>query len=161
MTARTVVYDSGMLVALLHGKPTAIVLHQALRATVHRPVIIGPVLAQCWRPDPKSVHAFSQYLRDCTVPLARGAAPSIRGGENTTAACVACARTLSLDSYKRAGTMLGKAVLPAKKRPDAVDALVVVTAALHGPAQVLTSDPDDIRAYAATLDHPDIVVEKI
>ena len=27
MTARTVVYDSGMLVALLRGKPAALVLH--------------------------------------------------------------------------------------------------------------------------------------
>lgn len=161
MTARTVVYDSGMLVALLRGKPTALVLHHALRAAAHRPVIIGPVLAQCWRPDPKTVHSFSQYLKDCTVPLARGAAPPVRGGESAAAGCVACARTLSLESYKRAGTMLGKAALPPKKRPDAIDALVVVTAALHGPAQILTSDPDDIRAYAATLDHADIAVEKI
>jgi hypothetical protein len=57
--------------------------------------------------------------------------------------------------------MLGKAILPPKKRPDAVDALVVVTAALHGPAQILTSDPDDIRAYTATLDHADIIIEAI
>jgi hypothetical protein len=64
---------------------------------------LGPVVAQCWRPDPKT----------------------------------------------------------AKKRPDAIDALVVVTAALHGPAQILTSDPDDISACAATLDHADIAVERI
>ena len=57
--------------------------------------------------------------------------------------------------------MLGKAVLPARKQPDAVDALVVVAAALHAPAQVLTSDPSDIAAYAATLDHADITVERI
>jgi hypothetical protein len=42
-----------------------------------------------------------------------------------------------------------------------VDALVVVTAALHGPAQILTSDPEDIRGYMATLDHADIVTEAI
>jgi len=57
--------------------------------------------------------------------------------------------------------MLGKALLPPKKHPDAVDALVVVTAALHGPAQILTSDPEDIRAYTATLDHADIIAETI
>ena len=57
--------------------------------------------------------------------------------------------------------MLGNAALPGKKQPDAVDALVVVTAALHAPAQVLTSDPGDITAYAATLDHADITVERI
>jgi hypothetical protein len=150
-----------MLVALLRGKPAAVVLHHALRAAAHRPVIIGPVLAQCWRPDPKTVHAFSEYLKDCTVPQARDATPPVRGAVGIPNGCVACARTGSLDAYKRVGAMLGKAALPLKKRPDAVDALVVVTAALHGPAQILTSDPDDIRAYAATLDHADIITEKI
>jgi hypothetical protein len=57
--------------------------------------------------------------------------------------------------------MLSKAVIPAKKRPDAIDALVVITAALHGPAQIRTSDPDDISAYTATLDHADIAVERM
>jgi hypothetical protein len=42
-----------------------------------------------------------------------------------------------------------------------VNALVVVTAALHGPAQILTSDPDDICAYTATLDHADIITETV
>jgi hypothetical protein len=158
---RTVVYDSGMLVALLRGKPAALVLHHALRAAAHRPVVIGPVLAQCWRPDAKTVHAFGQYLKDCTVPQARDTAPPVRNGADITTGCVACARTFSLDSYQRAGAMLGKAALPAKKRPDAVDALVVVTAALHGPAQILTSVPDDMRAYAGTLNHADIAIERI
>jgi hypothetical protein len=66
-----------------------------------------------------------------------------------------------MDTCKRARAMLGKALLPPKKHPDAVDALVVVTAALHGPAQILTSDPEDIRAYTATLDHADIISETI
>jgi hypothetical protein len=29
------------------------------------------------------------------------------------------------------------------------------------PAQILTSDPEDIRAYTATLDHADIITEAI
>ena len=161
MTTRTVVYDSGMLVALLRGKPAAVVLHHALRAAAHRPIVIGPVLAQCWRPAPRTVHSFSQYLKDCTVPQARDSANPIRATDAITGGCVACARTASLDTYKRAGAMLGQARLPAKKRPDAVDALVVVTAALHGAAQILTSDPDDIRAYTATLDHADVITETI
>jgi hypothetical protein len=37
----------------------------------------------------------------------------------------------------------------------------MVTAALHGPAQILTSDPEDIRAYTATLDHMDIITQTI
>ena len=161
MIARTVVYDTGMLVALLRGKPTAQLLHHGLRTVPHRPIIIGPVLAQAWRPDPKTVHAFSQYLKDCTVPQTRDGTPPIQGAASVFAGCVACAGTFTLDSYKRAGAMLAEAKLPAKKQPDAIDALVVITAALHGPAQILTSDRGDITAYAATLDHADIVIEQV
>jgi len=158
---RTVVYDTGMILALLGGRPAALILHHSLRAAPHRPIIIGPVLAQSWRPDPNTVQAFSQYLKDCTVPQTRGSAPPVRGSAGASAGCVACAKAFTLESYKRAGAMLGKAVLPGKKQPDAVDALVVIAAALHAPAQVITSDPGDIAAYAATLDRADITVEHI
>jgi hypothetical protein len=40
-------------------------------------------------------------------------------------------------------------------------AALVLAAALHAPAQVITSDPGDINAYAATLDRADITVEQI
>ena len=56
---------------------------------------------------------------------------------------------------------ISPAPLPTFEDLTAVDALVVVTAALHGPAQILTSDPEDIRAYTATLDHADITTETI
>jgi hypothetical protein len=161
VSPRAVVYDTGMLLALLGGRPTALVLHHGLRAAPHRPIIIGPVLAQSWRPDPRTVYAFSQYLKDCTVPQTRGTASAIRGARAASAGCVACAKAFTLESYKRAGAMLGKAALPGKKQPDVVDALVVVAAALHAPAQILTSDPGDIAAYAATLDRADITVERI
>lgn len=150
-----------MLVALLRGRSVAVAIHHALRAAPHRPVIIGPVLAQTWRPDPRTVHAISRYLQDCTVPQARGAAAPVHDRPSSVDGCVACARTFTLDSYKRAGTMLAAAVLPAKGRPDAIDALVVIAAALHGPAQILTSDPDDIAAYAATLDRADITIQRV
>jgi hypothetical protein len=161
VNARAVVYDTGMLLALLSGKPTALVLHHALLVAPHRPVIIGPVLAQAWRPEPKTVYAFGPYLKDCTVPQVRGAAPPIRGRSAASADCVACAKTFTLDSCKRVGAMLGQAVLAGKKQPDVVDALVVMVAALHAPAQILTSDPGDVAAYAATLDHADITIERI
>ena len=161
MSARTVVYDTGMLLAMLCGDGVALALHHGLRAAPHRPVIIGPVLAQAWRPDPKTVHAFSGYLKDCTVPQARGAATPIKGMSAADTGCVACSKTSTLDSYKRAGAMLAKADPPGKRRPDAVDALVVVTAALHVPALVVTSDPGDLAAYAATLDSADIAIERI
>lgn len=161
MNARTVIYDAGMLVALLRGKRAALVLHHSLRAAAHRPIVIGPVLAQTWRSDPKTVHAFSQYLKDCTVPQTRGAASPVRAAASAASGCVACAGTCTLDSYKRAGAMLAAARLSSKTRPDAIDALVVVAAALHGPAQILTSDPDDIASYVATLDRADIAIEQI
>lgn len=161
MTGRTVVYDTGMLLAMLSGDAVALTLHHGLRTALHRPIVIGPVLAQAWRPDPKTVHAFSGYLKDCTVPQARGSAAPMQGKAATTVECVACAKTATLDSYQRAGAMLAKALLPGKKRPDAVDALVVVTAALHVPAQILTTDPGDLTAYVATLNHADIRIERI
>ena len=161
MTARTVIYDAGMLAALLRAKPVAVAIHHALRAAPHRPVIIGPVLAQTWRPDPRTVHVLRRYLEDCTVPQARGSAAPVRDRPGSVDGCVACAQTFTLDSYKRTGAMLGAAVLPAKARPDAIDALVVIAAALHGPAQILTSDPRDIAAYVATLDRADITIERV
>jgi hypothetical protein len=85
----------------------------------------------------------------------------MRASSSVPAGCVACARTFTLDSYKRAGVMLAEAKLPATKRPDVIDALVVIAAALHDPAQILTSNPGDITAYAATLDHADIVIEQV
>jgi hypothetical protein len=147
-----------MLVALLRGKPAAVVLHHALRAAAHRPIVISPVLAQSWRPDPKTVHAFSQYLKDYTVPQERDSATPIRLPMPSEAAAW---RTHGQPAWIHAsgrGPMLAKALLPPKKRPDA---LVVVTAALHVPAQILTSDPEDIRAYTGTLDHADIITETI
>jgi hypothetical protein len=161
VTARTVIYDTGMLLAMLRGDAVALTLHHGLRSAPHRPIVIGPVLARAWRPDPKTVHAFSGYLKDCTVSQTRGAASPMQGKVAARAGCVACAKTSTLDSCKRAGAMLAKAVLPGKKGPDAVDALVVVTAALHVPAQILTSDSDDLAAYAATLRHADITIERI
>jgi len=95
------------------------------------------------------------------VPQTRDGTPPIRGVAGLPAGCVACARTFTLDSYKRAGAMRTEARLSAKKRPDVIDALVVIAAALHGPAQILTSGPEDITAYAATLNHADIIIEHV
>jgi hypothetical protein len=161
MTVRTVVYDAGMLVALQREKSSARLAHRGFRKAPHRPILIGPVLAQIWRPEPKSAYAVSQYLKDCAVPQARDSASPVREAVGASVGCVACTKTLALESYKRAGAMLTNAKLPAKKRPDVVDALVVVAAALHGPALIYTSDPDDISAYAATLEHADIVIEHV
>ena len=47
--------------------------------------------------------------------------------------------------------MLGDVTLPAKKRPDVIDALVAFTAVEHDAIAVLTSDPLDISAYLDTM----------
>ena len=159
VTTGTVVYDSGMLVALLRGKPAAVVLDHALRAAAHRPIVIGPVLAQLAAATlRRSTHpARPEGLH---VPQTGDSVTPIRFTDAIGSRCVACARTASLDTYKRAVCMLGKALLPPKKRPDAVDALVVVTAALHVPAQILTSDPQHL-CLPGTLVYADIITETI
>jgi hypothetical protein len=161
VTDRIVVYDAGMLVALLRGQSRARQLHREWRVAPHRPIIIGPVLTQTWRSDPPTTYAFSRWLRDCVVPQTRGSASSVPGTANAAAACVGCTRTFTLDFYQRAGGMLAGVTLPARKRPDAVDAIVVLAAAIHAPAQIFTSDPDDLTAYAATLHNADIIVEPV
>ncbi len=48
--------------------------------------------------------------------------------------------------------------MPLKKKPDAVDAWVALAAARHGSAVIFTSDPDDVKAYLAVLEPPDVHV---
>ena len=47
--------------------------------------------------------------------------------------------------------LIGRADIPAKKRPDPVDGLVAPTAVQIGAAVVATSDPMDIQAYPDQL----------
>ncbi len=132
-----VIYDTGMLIALVGRKKRAQVEHAAI-ARHARPVVPGPVIAQVWRDSPHTRYIFSRYLHDCTVYL-----------------------NYTEQDYKRAGVMLGDAVLATKNHPDVIDALVVLTGAKHGRAVILTSDPGDIAAYAATLPKAEIDVAPI
>ncbi|ORT58494.1 hypothetical protein [Streptomyces sp. CB03238] len=127
MTAH-VVYDSGALIAVERGSAKLRYLHRTWRAAGITPVVPGPVLAQVWRGGARQ-YALAEFLKQCRVHVA-----------------------YTVDDYRRAGWMLGHADLPDKKRPDAVDALVVLTAVLHHTDTVVTSDPADVAAYAATLD---------
>jgi hypothetical protein len=122
-----VVYDSGALIAVDRQAADMRHLHGRLRAAGVRPLIPGPVLTQVWRGGSRQ-HGLAAFTRQCDVFT--GYTP---------------------DDYRRAGWMLGRAELPPRKHPDAVDALVVLTAVLHRTDVVVTSDPEDIRAYAATL----------
>ncbi len=65
--------------------------------------------------------------------------------------CGVCLAGHTVEDAKRAGACAARASLPAKKRPDVVDALVTVIAARHEQAVVLTSDPDDLCAYRDAL----------
>lgn len=120
--------------------------------------MLGPVLAQVWRPRPSLVHALAGVLKDCVVPQARSSEPPMRETKAGHPACPACATGPDLTDWRRVGTMLGQAALPVKKRPDAVDAWVALAAARHGSAVIFTSDPDDLLAYLAVLRPQDVHV---
>ncbi|MFD3355225.1 hypothetical protein [Streptomyces fradiae] len=72
--------------------------------------------------------------------------------------CLACATGPDLVDWRRAGTALGCATLPAKKRPDAVDAWVAFAAARHGGAVVFSTVPEGIRASLSVLAPVDVHV---
>ncbi|MFD0504046.1 hypothetical protein ACFQ0G_15895 [Streptomyces chiangmaiensis] len=109
-------------------------------------------------PRPALVYSLSGALKDCTVPQARTSEPPMRETKAGRPECLACVTGPDLVDWRRIGTALGQAVLPAKKRPDAVDAWVALAAVRHGSAVIFTSDPEDIRAYLAVLAPPDVHV---
>jgi hypothetical protein len=93
-----------------------------------RPIVPGPVVAQVWRNHARTCATLSRYLNECEIYTDYG-----------------------IEEYKRVGVMLGEVVLADKQRPDAVDALVALTAARRECAAILTSDPVGIKAYLETL----------
>ncbi len=161
MTTRVPVYDTGMLIALADRKAKAVHLHAGLKDAPHRAVVLGPVLAQVWRPSPATVHAMAAVLKDCTVPQARSSAPAMRPTSVGQTACITCVSGPDLKEWQRIGAALGAAELPPKKRPDAVDALVALTAVRHGSAVVFTSDPADLTAYLKVLEAQDVHVVQV
>jgi hypothetical protein len=145
-----------MLIALANRKAKAVRLHTALRDAPHRAVVLGPVLAQVWRPSPAVVHALAGAMKDCTVPHARSSAPATRPTNAGQTACIACATGPDIADWQRIGSALGTADPAPKKRPDAVDALVAMTAVQHGGAVIFTSDPGDLQAYLRVLNASDV-----
>jgi hypothetical protein len=156
VNARVPVYDTGMLIALADRKAKAVRLHESLKATPHRAIVLGPVLGQVWRPAPRTVHALAVALRDCTVPHARSSPGALRPTAAGQPACLLCGTALDLAEWHRIGGALDTADLPPKKRPDAVGAMVAITAVRHGSAVVFTSDPDGIGAYLSALNAQDV-----
>jgi len=158
---RVVYYDAGMLIALLGKDLRARTAHEALKASPHRPVITGPVLTQVWGDGPATVHALAGIADDCTILQAKDDIGPIRGLERGVIGCLPCHRVYRRADFQRAGRMLGKAHLPPKKKPDAVDVLVMVAAAWHSPSLVLTSDPEDLLAYRELLDTHQIEIRSV
>jgi hypothetical protein len=156
VSERVPVYDAGMLIALVSRKAKAVQLHASLQGTSHRAVVLGPVLAQVWRPHAETVHALARILKDCTIPQARSSAAALRHTSVGQPICITCATAPDLTEWQRIGSALGTAELPPKNRPDAVDAMVALTAARHGGAVIFTSDPANLTAYLQVLDARDV-----
>lgn len=126
-TLGDVVYDSGMLIALAAKRPGLALTRHRTFSEAGRPVVPAPVIAQAWRGGSTHAH-LARALKECAV--------------------ICCYQELE---WRRVGELIGRTDLPAKKRPDAVDGLVALTAIQIDASSVATSDPDDIRAYLAQL----------
>jgi hypothetical protein len=129
-----------MLIALDRQEKQAHLLHRVLIEEGHPPLLPLPVLAQAWRPGQWT--PLTRIIPQCVVFGVASSAP---------ASCGVCQAGHQEEDAKRAGRLLAAAVLPAEKRPDAVDALAVVIAARHPAAVIVTSDPRDITAYRDAL----------
>lgn len=62
---RTIVYDTGALVAAERRNPDFLALHDELTAARVRPVVPVVVLAQAWRGGPQ--HQISRVLKGCDI----------------------------------------------------------------------------------------------
>jgi hypothetical protein len=122
----TFVYDAGALIAAEAGKARMREIH-AWATVLAPPLVPGPVLTQVWRGGPRAAR-MARLLKDCEL---------LEG--------------FPVATYKRAGRLLGAVSRPRDKAPDAVDALVVLTAAEREASAVVTSDHDDIAAYVEAL----------
>jgi hypothetical protein len=140
------VYDAGMLIALEQGDKAAVTFHKRLvaRPELHLPIVPLPVLVQVWRPARGGWNVLRKYVDESIVFSARN---------QDTQLCHVCQGGHTVEDCKRAGELLARAAdaLPPGKRPDAVDALVVVIGARHAKSVLLTSDPKDLQAYRDAL----------
>ncbi|MEV0217935.1 PIN domain-containing protein [Streptomyces sp. NPDC050704] len=62
---RTIVYDTGALVAAERRRPDFLALHDELTAARIRPLVPVVVLAQAWRGGPQ--HQISRVLKGCDI----------------------------------------------------------------------------------------------
>lgn len=98
------------------------------------------MLAQAWCPACGGGQVLRRLVAESIVFGARG---------QDVGLCHVCQGGHTVEDGKRAGELLARAAdhLPHGKRPDAVDALVVVVGARHARAVLISSDPGDLAAY--------------
>ena len=114
---RTVVLDSGALIAFERGDEQMRALLLEARASGARLVIPAGVIGQVWR-----------------TPATQVAIGSITRAAETTVV------TLDKVMAEAAGILCGR-----RKTADVIDASVVLTARREGPAVIVTSDVDDLQ----------------
>ena len=114
---RTVVLDSGALIAFERGDERMRALLLEARASGARLVIPAGVIGQVWR-----------------TPATQVAIGSITRAAETTVV------TLDKVMAEAAGILCGR-----RKTADVIDASVVLTARREGPAVIVTSDVDDLQ----------------
>jgi rRNA-processing protein FCF1 len=118
---RTVVYDSGALLAAERGNARFVALHRRWLQAGITPVVPTVVLAQVWRTGPRQA-MLARLLAGCRPhPLTVAAARSI--GE----------------------------FLSTSDTRDIVDASVIVTAQEMRPVAVVTSDREDLEHLAQAI----------
>lgn len=77
---RTIVYDTGALLAAERRNPDFLALHDELTAAHIRPIVPVVVLAQAWRGGPQ--HQISRVLKGCDI-----LADDVRTGRAAGVAC--------------------------------------------------------------------------
>lgn len=123
------VYDAGALIAAEAGDRFMVGLHRRSIDRQRVTIVPSPALTQVWRGGGRRQARLAFLLRACVI--------------HTPGEAVA----------KLAGTLLGRT-----GTSDAVDALVVATAALVS-AEIVTSDPRDLRVLIEATDRPISLIE--
>jgi predicted nucleic acid-binding protein len=122
------VYDAGALIALDRGQRAAWVRHLVAMDDARRVLVPSVVIGQVWRGGRRQ-HDLGRVLRSCEIlPV-----------DDTLA--------------RAAGELCGRA-----NTSDVVDALVLATAQLVGPAVIWTSDPGDLDHLRQVSESPDQVL---
>ena len=124
-----IVYDAGALIAAEAGDRSVTAMHSQAIDRERLVIVPSPVLTQVWRGGGARQALLSFVLRGCAI--------------NATDERVA----------KLAGTLLGRS-----GTSDAVDAIVVATAAVVS-AEIVTSDPDDLRVLIDVADRQIPLIE--